>query len=153
MYVYITGSPEITSLPEAVTKRLDQIVDKGYAILVGDNKGFDSTIQKHFAMRKYRRVTVYVSGQHTRYNEGAFSEAHIPGWPGDSAVEFARLKNDAMIADADCAIAVWNGYSRGVRQDLEELLEYGKKVLLYWNGKMVLVRDARSFSIDNFLYW
>lgn len=142
MHVYITGSPEITSLLEAVTKRLDQIVDKGYAILVGDNKGFDSTIQKYFAMRKYRLVTVYVSGQHTRYNEGAFGEVHISGWPGDSAVEFARLKNDAMIADADCAIAVWDGYSRAVRQDLEELLEYGKKVLLYWNGKMVLVRDT-----------
>ena len=142
MHVYITGSPEVISLPEAVTKRLDQIVDKGYDILVGDNKGFDSAIQKYFSMRKYRRVTIYVSGQHTRYNEGAFGEVHIPCWPGDSAVEFARLKNDAMIADADCAIAVWDGYSRAVRQDLEELLECGKKVLLYWNGKMVLVQGA-----------
>lgn len=147
MHVYITGSPEITSPPEAVMKRFDQIIDKGYSILVGDNKGFDAAVQRYFAMRKYRRVTVYVSGQHTRYNEGAFGEVHIPSWPGDSAVEFARLKNDAMIADADCAVAVWDGYSRAVRQDLEELLRYGKKVLLYWNGKMVLVQDAGELEV------
>lgn len=142
MNVYITGPHGMDSLPEPVIRRLDQIADKGYDIFVGDSKGFDAAVQKHFAARKYRKVTVYVSGRHTRYNEGAFSESHIPAWPGDTGAEFARRKNVAMVEDADCAFAVWDGYHRGVRQDIEEMLGYGKKVLLYWNGKLIFVQDA-----------
>src|ERR1700683_1635792 len=55
--VFIGGSRRITRLPSLVEARLDNIVSKGFTILVGDASGADTLVQKYLSDRNYQPLT------------------------------------------------------------------------------------------------
>lgn len=50
---------------------------------------------------------------------------HIEGMSG---YEFYRQKDIVMAADCDCGYMIWDGVSKGTRQNIEDLKRLGKFV-------------------------
>ena len=57
--VFVGGSRRISRLNVEVQKRLEQIIDKQLAVLVGDANGADKAVQDFFRSRHYPNVVVF----------------------------------------------------------------------------------------------
>ena len=75
--VFIGGSRRVSRLPAAARDRVDNVIEKGLAVSVGDANGADKAVQKHLADARYDRVTVYCSGDSCRNNIGQWKTRHV----------------------------------------------------------------------------
>ncbi len=156
--LFVSGSKQIKDFNEIGCRGVDVIdeaIKRGAEILVGDCHGADTVIQQHIARRGYRNVTVYVSGlKEPRHNEGDWPVKHIVLDGSLSAgFDFYRQKDIQMIRDCDAALVIWNGESRGTRQNIIELRNLNKETEIIWSGKSV--RGAFSgvfWKIDGEIY-
>ena len=156
--LFISGSKQIKDLTELGYRGLgviDEAIRCGTEILIGDCHGAEAVVQKHLAGSGYRNVTVYVSGlKEPRHNEGDWPVKHIVLDGSLSAgYDFYRQKDVQMIRDCDAALVIWNGESRGTRQNIIELRNLNKETEIIWSGKSV--RGAFSgvfWKIDGEIY-
>lgn len=114
-------------LPTEATEAVGSFIKEGHHILIGDCYGVDLCVQRLLKTRGYKEVTVYCSGDAPRYNEGGWTvnALHIEGMSG---YEFYRQKDIVMAADCDCGYMIWDGVSKGTRQNIEDLKLLGKPV-------------------------
>jgi hypothetical protein len=68
--VFLSGSRRISSLPAEVRPRLDEMIRRELAILVGDANGADKAIQTYFAKHHYPNVLVFCTAGDCRNNVG-----------------------------------------------------------------------------------
>jgi len=140
--VFLAGSRSLTHLDEMVKERLDNVVEKGLAIVIGDANGADKAFQKYLANRNYRRVTIYCSGDTCRNNLGDWSTQNVLGLPlvaahsGPAAAKavgraFFAYKDRKMAEDADYGLLLWDGKSAGTMPNVIEMLRRRKKTLVY----------------------
>jgi len=59
--LFIAGARAITQFDDNVKNKLFSIYEKGFYVLVGDDIGADSSVQKFYADKDYRNVTLLVS--------------------------------------------------------------------------------------------
>jgi hypothetical protein len=58
--IFISGSRQIISLPEGIPDRLDNIVNNGFKVVIGDSeKGVDRIILEDLRKRNYPNVSVF----------------------------------------------------------------------------------------------
>lgn len=81
--VFIAGSRKLSRLSPEVKARIDAMIEKGFAILVGDANGADQAVQRYLADKGYRNVVVHCMSGNCRNNVG--------GWPTQEQ-EFAVHK-------------------------------------------------------------
>ena len=127
MKVFVGGSKTIKALTDETLSIINNFCSIGAEFLIGDCYGADKLVQTYLAEHEYGKVTVYVSGDKTRNNVGSFKEKHISA-VGISGFEFYRQKDIAMVADADCGFMLWDGKTRGTKQNINDLNSYGKPV-------------------------
>lgn len=128
--VFIGGSRRLSRLNAVIRGRLDNIIARGHAVLIGDANGGDRAVQAYLAKQGYRSVTVYCTNGDCRNNVGQ--------WPVQSVAagkqrgfEYYALKDAAMTADADCGFMLWDGESKGTLFNIRRLLAAGKPVVVY----------------------
>ena len=68
MKIFISGSKSISKLPELAKTFIDQFIENGDEILVGDCYGIDAVVQKYLESKGFSNVTVYCSGVIPRNN-------------------------------------------------------------------------------------
>ena len=68
--VFISGSMKIKNLDANVIRRINNIVESNYQVIVGDADGVDSSIQKYLDSKQTKSVVVYCSGEKPRNNIG-----------------------------------------------------------------------------------
>jgi hypothetical protein len=132
MKVAVFGSISIARLLPAELGRVKRLVELGAAVLLSDAPGVDLAVQRILADADYRNVVVYHRGQRPRNNVGAWPTIAVPGSYTD--------KDRTMCGAADCALAFWDGSSRGTRRNLEQLKREGKPVRLVTRGRGVARR-------------
>ena len=133
MNIFIAGPRIISRLNQAVQDRLHGIYEKGYTVLVGDANGVDKAIQKYFAALEYANVVVYASNGKVRNNLGNWRVEAVEVPDGiKRGFDFYAVKDRAMAADADYGFMLWNGESRGTHTNIVNLLNGGKKILVYF---------------------
>ena len=59
MTIFIGGSIGISKLNATIRKRLDELIQRGDAILIGDAKGADKAVQSYLAKQRDPNVTVF----------------------------------------------------------------------------------------------
>lgn len=134
--VFISGSSTISVLPEAVKDKLDDWIGKGYAFVVGDCKGVDTSVQAYLNSKGCKNVTVYYSYGYTdkgpRNNPYAFpvKGIHSTG----TGRSFYTTKDIAMTEDCDIALVLWDGKSAGSKANRDRSIQLGKKVAVYVTG-------------------
>jgi hypothetical protein len=145
--VFIGGSRAISKLNGALRAKLDDLMQRGCTIFVGDASGADKVVQQHFAARGYPHVVVYCMDG-CRNNIGGWPTKKIsrPAGPRDFA--YYATKDKAMADDAKCGMMLWDGESKGTLNNIQNLLAAGKKTLVYFSPENAFYKLVSSDDLD-----
>lgn len=138
--VFLGGSRRVSRLNKDVERRLDNIIDKGFAVVVGDANGADKAMQEYLCSRHYQDVMVFCMEGFCRNNLGNWLTQNVKA-PDSTRRDFAyySTKDRAMANEADYGFMLWDGRSRGTLSNMVDLVRQGKTVLVY-------VAPTKSFS-------
>ena len=125
MKVFIGGSKTLVHLTPQMCTLLDELIQSGADILVGDCRGADTLVQQYLAGKNYRRVTVYASGTKVRNNAGNFAAKLVPA-ASAKGFAFYRQKDIAMANEADSALMFWDGKSKGTQRNISDMKAQNK---------------------------
>ncbi|MCE2433239.1 MAG: hypothetical protein J4F29_10015 [Candidatus Latescibacteria bacterium] len=131
--VFIGGSRRITRLNDTIRYTADNIMRQRFAIVIGDANGADKAVQSYLAEKAYRDVIVYCMGDHCRNNVGS--------WPVEQIYADNQLKDFAYYTTKDAKMAqvasygfmVWDGKSKGTLNNILNLLDLQKNILVYFS--------------------
>ncbi|CAG0993101.1 hypothetical protein PHYC_02407 [Phycisphaerales bacterium] len=129
--VFIGGSRRLGGVNTDVGHRLDNIIQKGLHVLIGDAGGFDRAAQAYLAERGYRAVTVYCTAGVCRNNVGDWPLRAVAYEGRDRGLAFYTAKDDAMLRDADFGLFAWDGKSKGTLRNIEEMSVRGKACAVF----------------------
>jgi hypothetical protein len=130
--VFIAGSRRLLRLRPEVSRRIDNIIEKGLTVLVGDANGADKAVQTYLARHQYRNVVVFCMAGGCRNNIGGWPIRAIPA-PVPTRRDFAHYskKDREMAREADYGLMLWDGQSRGTLTNAIDLVQRHKPVVLY----------------------
>ncbi|MBR1765338.1 MAG: hypothetical protein IJ746_08100 [Ruminococcus sp.] len=133
MTIFIGGSRSVAALPSGVIDRLQNIISQNFDIIIviGDADGADLSVQRYLQSVNYQAVTVYASNGKARNNAGGWQVKSIPVSKDVSGYAFYAAKDKAMAADADYGFMIWDGRSRGTRENINNLTKLGKNTLVF----------------------
>ncbi len=149
--IFIAGPRVINELDENVNKKLNSICEKGYDVLVGDADGIDSSIQKFLNDKKYKNVTVFASRGIARNNYGAWQIENVVVAENVTGFDFYATKDLSMAKSADVGFMIWNGKSKGTFNNIINLLNLNKEVILYYIPTKKFYQFKQMSDLDNFL--
>jgi hypothetical protein len=129
--VFIGGSRASSRLDTEVLQRLERLCRRDIAVLIGDADGVDKAVQAFLARRRYPRVTVYCSNGLCRNNVGNWTVDAIQTVAKPGSRAFFSAKDRAMARDATYGLMMWNGRSKGTLNNIENLVEQGKPVVVF----------------------
>lgn len=146
--IFIAGPRAITELDANVIIKLENIVKNNYEVIVGDAIGIDSSIQKFFQSKNYNNVTVFASNGNARNNYGNWKIEKVIVDNNITGFDFYAQKDFEMARKSDIGFMIWNGKSKGTFNDIINLLDMKKEVILYYlnNKKYYYLKDIQDFS-------
>ncbi len=150
--VFLGGSRRIARLNESIRSMLDELLDRGLWIFIGDANGADRTLQQHLADRGYERVVVYAVTGMLRNNVGHWKVRSVNAPSGARGFDLYSVKDMQMANDASYGFMLWDGKSRGTLANVRSLLARGKPVTVHLGpaGRLVSLRspdDLRKLGI------
>jgi len=129
--VFLGGSRRIARLNESIRSKLDELLDRGLWIFVGDANGADRALQQHLANRAYERVIVYAVTGMLRNNVGDWKVRSVDAPRGARGFDLYSVKDAQMAKDASYGLMLWDGKSRGTLENVRNLLAHGKPVAVH----------------------
>ena len=131
--VFVSGSLPIKIIDAEVTARLENIIDSGFDIIVGDAGGVDTSIQEYLHAINYRNVTVFCSGDQARNNIGSWETHNVyPDHKAGSRAYFTA-KDVVMASLGEYGLMIWDSKSTGTLSNVIVLLDQKKKSLVFVN--------------------
>lgn len=130
--VFIAGSRRLSRFDADVWRRIDNIIEKGFTVLIGDANGVDKAVQRYLVSRDYSNVTVFCMEGGCRNNAGDWPTRTITS-ADPSRHDFAHYstKDRQMVREADYGLMLWDGRSRGTLTSTIDLVRKGKPVVVY----------------------
>ncbi len=138
--VFLGGSRRICRLNESVRAKLDELLDQGLWIFIGDANGADRAFQQHLADRGYERVVVYAVTGMLRNNVGDWKVRSVDAPKGTRGFDLYSVKDVQMANDAFYGFMLWDGSSRGTLANIRSLLARGKPVMVHLSQARRLVK-------------
>ena len=130
--IFLSGSRKISRLNPAVLARLDNIMQRGLSVIIGDANGADKALQMCLANAAYEPVTIFAAGERCRNNMGAWEIRFINTGVGLKGRDFYAQKDKAMAKEADYGFILWDGESAGSIGNALELIHQGKPALIWF---------------------
>lgn len=130
--VFLSGSRKISRLNNEIRSRIENILDQGFQVFVGDANGADKAMQAYLAERHYSNVSVFCAGNVCRNNVGSWQTRKVEVDKKLTGRAFYTQKDKAMAAEADFGFVLWDGKSEGSINNVFELLNGGKKAVVYF---------------------
>ena len=147
--VFIAGSISIVHLHEKVKKRIENVINSGIHVVVGDANGADTSIQRILFERGAKHVTVYCSGDEPRNNIADWPVKNVyPDVLGGGRVYFTA-KDVEMAHDSDFGLMVWDCKSTGTLSNVLELLKEEKKSVVFVNKLKYFINV--SYIINDYI--
>jgi hypothetical protein len=109
-------------LPLGIRRRIDEAINRGFTIIVGEACGASRLYQDYLKAKGYTKVVVGHAVK-LRYNAGNWKDVQY----GRDLKERERQ----MIEDCDSAIVIWMNNSGVIAENLELLKRLGKPTYLY----------------------
>jgi hypothetical protein len=129
--VFLGGSRRIARLSESIRSKLDELLNRGLWMFIGDANGADRALQQHLADRGYDRVVVYAVTGMLRNNVGHWKVRSVDAPRGARGFDLYSVKDTQMAKDASYGFMLWDGKSRGTLENVRSLLSYGKPVAVH----------------------
>ncbi|MDX8355305.1 hypothetical protein [Cognatiyoonia sp. IB215182] len=139
--VFIAGSIKIKNIDPAFVDRIKNIVRKNMAVVVGDANGADTSIQRELVAQSADYVTVYCTGEKPRNNVGHWRVRQVSSSAEPGTRAYFTEKDLKMAEAADFGLMLWDGASTGTLSNVIELLQQGKKSVVFVN------RDKRFIEV------
>lgn len=147
--IFIAGARNITSLDDTVKARLMSIYNNKHSVFIGDCYGVDTAVQDFFIKLGYENVTVFASNGRVRNNIGNWNVKSIHVDDSVKGFDFYKQKDIAMANSADYGFMIWDGSSRGTLNNMINLVNQNKKVLVYitFFRKMFVIGTLQQLNI------
>lgn len=130
--VFIAGSRHLPRLSKDMKHRIDNIVDRGFTVILGDANGADKAVQQYLNERGYRSVIVFCTEGSCRNNVGDWSTRAVPAAnPTRKDFAYYRAKDQAMVKEADYGLMLWDGQSRGTLANIVGLVQRRRPLVVY----------------------
>lgn len=129
--VFFSGSRKITRLNDVIGEQIQNVIDLGSAVIIGDANGADKAMQTFLAERCYTNVSVYYAGDTCRNNVGSWAVEQVSVSPKLKGRALYTEKDKAMAAMADYGLVLWDGKSAGSITNVCELLTREKEASVY----------------------
>ena len=129
--VFLGGSRRIARLNESIRSKLNELLDRGLWMFIGDANGADRALQQHLADRGYERVVVYAVTGMLRNNVGHWKVRFVDAPRGARGFDLYSVKDTQMANDASYGLMLWDGKSRGTLANVRNLLAHGKPVAVH----------------------
>ncbi len=149
--VFIGGSRRASRLNKHVQKRLDNIIEREFPIIIGDANGADKAIQAYLHGKHYRNVEVFCSGKICRNNVGDWRTRNIPVDTRKRDAQFYSAKDRVMAQKATIGLMLWDGKSVGTLLNLFRLLRLNKKAVIYNVPEKKFQEFRNQVEWENFL--
>lgn len=133
--VFIGGSRKIADLNGEIRYRLDTIMSKQLAVLVGDAPGADKAVQSYLADHHYPNVEVFCSEGKCRNNIADWHVRVVKLSRAVKGFEYFTAKDAAMAREADVGLMLWDGESAGTIVNTARLVAAGKPVVIYLDAR------------------
>ena len=156
--VFISGSRQIPYLPQEVQERVDNMIDNGLQIIVGDSeRGVDSNIVAYLYERGYSNVSIYSIHSTSRIRrllpDWSFRQItpdiaarHDKNGRPTNRRELETYKDRAMCEACNFGLVIWQdtysnrrfgqtSVSAGSLRNAVQLLLAGKPVTMYHRGE------------------
>jgi hypothetical protein len=129
--VFIAGSRRLSRLSLSVRRRIDNIIEKGLTVIIGDATGVDKAVQTYLRDKHDDNVIAFCMDDACRNNVGNWPVRKIHATDSKRR-DFAyySTKDRAMAAEADYGFMLWDGHSRGTLTNIVNLVREGKPVVL-----------------------
>lgn len=141
--VFIAGSRRLSRLTADVKHRIDNMIDQGFTILVGDANGADKAVQRYLANRQYSHVVVYCMDKHCRNNVANWPTREVAAPPGARGFAYYATKDQVMVDDAAYGLMLWDGESKGTFNSVINMLRQDKPVAVYLSPQKAF-RNVKS---------
>ena len=151
MKIFIAGPRLINELDTKVTDRLDNIFKKNYTVIVGDANGVDNSVQRYFYDKNYKQVFVFASNGKARNNIGNWEIINVAVDDNVKGFDFYSAKDLEMAKEADYGFMIWNGESKGTFNNILNLLNLGKELIIYYTPSKKFYTIKKTDDFDNFL--
>ena len=151
MKVFIAGPRAISKLNSEARKRIDNIIDGGYTILIGDANGIDKAVQQYCTEKKYDNVKVFASNGKARNNIGLWDVVKVEIDSSTKGFDFYAAKDLAMAKEADYGFMIWNGKSKGTFNNIINITLLDKKVLVYYTPDKAFYALKSLDSVEDLL--
>jgi hypothetical protein len=139
--IFIAGSIKIKRIDPVFVERIKNIVQKNMAIVVGDANGADTSIQRELLGQCADLVTVYCAGERPRNNLGNWKIQQVASSAEPGTRAYFTQKDLKMAEVADFGLMLWDAASTGTLSNVIELLQQGKKSVVFVN------RDKRFIDV------
>lgn len=114
-----------------------------HTILVGDANGVDRAVQSFLAEEGYKNVRVFCMEGVCRNNIGNWPLVSVSASGTKKDFTYFARKDAEMSRSADFGFMIWDGKSKGTLNNVLNLLEQQKSVLVYLSPR------KEFFSIKN----
>ncbi len=131
--VFFGGSRKVGRLSQRVIEHIDNIITNGYLILLGDANGADKAMQKYLSEKDYRNVLVFCMDDMCRNNIGKWETRNVHSSSRKKDFNYYSTKDILMCEEADYGFMLWDGLSKGTLNNILNLCERKKKILVYFS--------------------
>ncbi|MDL2291553.1 hypothetical protein LJB80_00190 [Bacteroides sp. OttesenSCG-928-F21] len=128
--VFISGSISIKELDKPTMISIDLLIERDVCFLIGDANGVDKAAQQYLLDKNYRHVVVYFSGEKIRHNIGNWYTKQCPNPENQTGRKLYQIKDKVMATDCDFGLMLWDGKSKGTKENMDNLDALGKRYLL-----------------------
>jgi hypothetical protein len=148
--VFIGGSRKISRLSSEVYQKLDGLLEKNPAIVIGDAAGVDKSIQQYLHAKGYRDVEVFCSGDRCRNNLGNWPTMQVMVNSSRRDFDFYATKDLRMSEEASFGLMIWDGESAGTLMNVLRLIKQNKSVIVFEAPKNRFVELKRESEWKEF---
>ena len=131
--VFFGGSRKLSRLNREIKEHADNIIVKNIEVLIGDANGADKAMQKYLAEKGYKKVIVYCMVDNCRNNLGKWQTTTITSNRNKKDFSYYEAKDKEMSEQADYGFMLWDGKSKGTLNNIINLLQHNKSVLVYFS--------------------
>jgi len=149
--VFFGGSRKLSRLNRVIRERADNIVAKGFEVLIGDANGADKAMQKYLAEKGYKNVVVFCMGHACRNNLGNWQTKVVTSKRDKMDFSYFATKDEEMSNHADYGFMLWDGKSKGTLNNIINLLQCSKYVLVYFSPSKEFFTLKRPSDLENLL--
>ena len=151
MTVFVGGSRRISRLNDTIRSRADNIVHQKLKVVIGDANGADKAMQQHFAAKDYKNVVVYCMGKRCRNNLGSWPTRYIYAERNRKDFAYYATKDLEMAKEASGGFMIWDGKSKGTLNNIQNLMDMGKKTLVYFAPEKAFHKLSSQQDLEDLL--